>query len=50
MARKDEIERVASAYEFDGVRLMNLPSTSLDEIPKSEMIKKFGSFGEIHLI
>ena len=40
-ARNDEIEKVAGAYGFDGVRLMNLPSTSLDEIPKSEMIKKF---------
>ena len=42
MARNDEIEQVAGAYGFDGVRLMNLTSTTLDEIPKSKMIKKFG--------
>ena len=40
--RKDEIHKVSQAYGFDKVLHLEVPTTSLDQIPKSEIIRKFG--------
>jgi LmbE family N-acetylglucosaminyl deacetylase len=41
--RSLEIQKVSDAYGFSSVRQCGFPTTSLDVIPMSEMIRKFGS-------
>ena len=40
--RQTEIERVASAYRFAGVHRLGLPTASLDQVPRRELVEAIG--------
>ena len=43
-AREDMIDRVADAYQFDTVNKINWPTSTLDILPKSEIISTVATF------